>query len=536
MKDHELDDSLDLEMDERLTRFARSTRQPALPDEVARLPWTVQLDEARTGPLGPVSSMAGGLAGLRRTAFGLGRLAVTLAVAGAFVLLVGNVRTGGSGANMAPAPVATPQPSSAPAAPNGREVVVVPTGGVVDDVLADYVGGAINRAETDHAAAVVIELDTLGGSEAAMRRIIKSLEAAKVPTIVWVGPGGAKAASAGTFITLAANLAYMARSTSIGAASPVAAGGADIAQAYGQTEANKVMSDAVAYITAIAQKHHPQAVDWAVSTVANARAYSADQALAAGAINGTAETLEEVLTKADGQTVTTAAGEVVLDTKNASTVTVSEGVIQWFLHALDDPNIAFILLVIGVLLVTIEFFHPTLLMGISGALCLALAFYGSGGLPLNILGVVLVVLGIAMLVLEPSVPSHGLLTVGGIAIFIVGAVAFYGSPGPYLPSAVVAWPIIVVMTALATTYGAFLVGTLMQMRRQPMPVGAGLVGIDSVVGLVGEVQRDLAPLGTVYVGREHWSAKTEDGPTLQRGTKVRVIRQEGLTLIVEKVE
>ena len=184
----------------------------------------------------------------------------------------------------------------------------------------------------------------------------------------------------------------------------------------------------------------------------------------------------------------------------------------------------------------IEFFHPTLLMGISGALCLALAFYGSGSLPLNILGVVLVVLGIAMLVLEPSVPSHGLLTVGGIAVFVIGAVAFYGSPGPYLPSAAVAWPIIVITAGLATAYGVFLVGTLMQMRRQPMPVGAGLVGIDGVVGLVGVVQRDLAPLGTVYVGRESWSARTEDGTSLQRDTKVQVIRQEGLTLVVKKVE
>jgi membrane-bound serine protease (ClpP class) len=536
MRNDELDDGLDLEMDERLARFARSTREPALPDEVARLPWTVQLDEPRPGRLGLMSGIGGGLAGFRRTAFGLGRLAVTLAVAGAFLLAVGNVRTSGSAADMAPGPAATPRPSSAPAAPSGREVVVVKTSGVVDDVMADYIAGAISRAESDNAAAVVIELDTLGGSEAAMRRIIKSMEASKVPTIVWVGPGGAKAASAGTFITLAANLAYMSRSTNIGAASPVAAGGADIAQVYGQTEADKIMSDAIAYITAIAQKHHPQAVDWAVSTVAKAQSYSADQALAAGAINGTAETIEEVLSKADGQKVTTATGEVVLDTKNASTVTVNESVFQWFLHTLDDPNIAFILLVIGVLLVAIEFFHPTLLMGIAGALCLALAFYGSGSLPLNILGVVLVILGIAMLILEPSVPSHGLLTLGGIAVFIVGAVAFYGSPGPYLPSAAVAWPIIIITAGLATAYGVFLVGTLMQMRRQPMPVGAGLVGVDGVVGLVGEVQRDLAPLGTVYVGRESWSARAEDGTALQRNTKVQVIRQEGLTLIVKKVE
>ena len=253
-------------------------------------------------------------------------------------------------------------------------------------------------------------------------------------------------------------------------------------------------------------------------------------------INGVADSMDAVLAQADGQTVTTTAGQVVVHTKGATTVTINEDVIQSFLHTLDDPNIAFILLVIGVLLVLIELFHPTLLMGLTGALCLALAFYGSGSLPLNVLGVFLVVLGIGMIVLEPNVPSHGLLTVGGIAVFVVGAVAFYGSPGPYLPASAVAWPIIVVMTALAAAYGLLLVGTLLRLRRQPVPVGAGLVGIDSVVGTVGQVQADLSPVGTVYVGREAWSARMKDGSSVSRGTKVRVLGQDGLTLIVEKVD
>jgi membrane-bound ClpP family serine protease len=128
-----------------------------------------------------------------------------------------------------------------------------------------------------------------------------------------------------------------------------------------------------------------------------------------------------------------------------------------------------------------------------------------------------------------------LLTVAGIGLFVVGAVAFYGSPGPYLPTVAVAWPIIGIMTAIAAAYGLLLVGTLMQMRRQPVPAGAGLVGIDKVVGLVGEVRADLAPIGTVYVGREAWSARTRDGSALARDARVRVVGQEGLILIVEKV-
>jgi membrane-bound serine protease (ClpP class) len=534
MRDPELYEGLDVEMDERLARFARSTRHPALPDAVAELPWAVQLNQRRTSRSGFLSGLGDGWSGFRRATFGLARLGATLAVAGSLLLLLGNVHTGGTAAAVI-RPLPSVHPSGAVAAPGAPEVVVVPTSGIVDDVMADHVAGAIRRAESDGAAAVIIQLDTPGGSLAAMQRIVESLSA-KVPTIVWVGPPGAKAASAGTFITLAANLAYMAPQTNIGAASPVASNGQDISATYGQTEADKVMSDAVKSITAIAQDRHPEAVAWAVTTVANAQSYSAEEAVAAKGINGEAATLDDVLNAADGQTVTTSAGQVVVHTKGASVVTINEDAIQAMLHTLDDPDIAFILLVMGVLLIGVEFFHPTLLVGMLGALCLALSFYGSGSLPLNVLGVVLVVLGLAMIVLEANVPSHGVFTIAGIGIFVVGGVAFYGSPGPYLPSAAVAWPIIGLCAVGAAAYGLLLVGTLLRMRRMPMPVGAGLVGTDSVVGGVGLVQADLSPVGTVYVGRESWSAKTKDGSSLSRDAKVRIIGQDGLTLIVEKVD
>ena len=382
---------------------------------------------------------------------------------------------------------------------------------------------------------MVIQLDTLGGSESSMESIVQSLHAS-IPTIVWVGPSGAKAASAGTFITLAANLAYMAPSTNIGAASPVAAGGGDIAATYGQTEADKVMNDAVASIRSIAQERHPLAVDWAATTVANAQSYSAEEALAAHGINGIATSLDDVLSQADGQTVTVNGAQVVVHTKGATTVILGEDLIQSVLHGLDDPNIAFILLVLGVLCVVVEFFHPTLVMGLLGAFSLVLSFYGSGSLPLNVLGVVLVILGIAMIVLEPNLPSHGILTLGGLVSFVVGAVAFYGSPGPYLPAATVAWPIIATMAAAAAAYGLILVRTLLRMRYQAVPVGSGLVGTMNVIGMTGVVEKDLAPLGTVYVAREAWSARLAGSGSAPRGTRVKVVRKEGLVLIVEPVE
>ena len=526
-------DMEDMEMEGRLRRFVEGSRTPPLPVEMAALPWTVQSERARPSLPRFLPSMGGlpGRAG--RAAFAGLRLAATLAMAVGLLFVVSHTRTNGSGAEIVP-PQVTPRPTPAVGAANGPEVIVLPTSGVVDTVMADYVAGGVHRAEADGAAAVVIQLDTLGGSEDAMMRIVGSLHA-KVPTIVWVGPSGAKAASAGTFITLAANLAYMAPSTNIGAASPVAAGGGDIASTYGQTEAAKVLNDAVATIRGIAQERHPEAVDWAVTTVANSQSYSANEALAGHAINGIAPGRDDVLSQADGQTVTVDGKQVVVHTMGASTITVGQDLIQSILHGLDDPDIAFILLVIGVLCVVVEFFHPTLLMGMLGAFSLALSFYGSGSLPLNVLGVILVVLGIGMVALEPGLPSHGLLTVGGLISFIVGAVAFYGSPGPYLPAATVAWPIIALTTAAAAAYGLVFLRTLLQMRHQAVPVGSGLVGTVHVIGQTGEVQADLAPLGTVHVAGESWTAKLAGGGTASRGTKVKVVKQEGLILVVERI-
>jgi membrane-bound serine protease (ClpP class) len=527
-------DDLDLEMDERLRQFARASRTPTLPDEVEDLPWTVQLDRPRSRSFTAPGSWFGGFQGVLA---GVARLGVTLAVAGGFLVLVSSVRPGESSAadfiGGGVQPTATPMSGGAPG--SAGEVVLVPTTGVVDQVMADHVTGAIHRAENDNAAAVVIELDTLGGSLDAMQRITEGLNST-VPTIVWVAPSGGTAASAGTFITLSANLAYMAPGTSIGAASPVAANGQDISQAYGQTEADKTMQFAIAMISGLAEKNHPDAVNWAVTTVQDARAYTANQALQAKAINGIAATLDDVLNQADGVTVTTKNGPATLHTKGATILTIEEDPIQSVLHALDDPNIAFILLVVGVLLIAIEFFHPTILMALLGAMCLALSFYGSGSLPLNILGVVLVVLGIGMLILETFVPSYGLLTIGGVASFVVGSIAFYGSPGPYLPATSVAWPVVGVMVAFALGYAFVIVRVVMQMRREELPAGSGLVGTIDAVGSIGKVQSDLAPLGTVYAARESWTAKTADGEELPKGTSVRVVRQEGLTLIVEKVD
>jgi membrane-bound serine protease (ClpP class) len=525
----------DFEMEARLRDLAARSGTPPLPRYMAELPWSVQRDEPRTESRRFLPALWSAASGAGRGAFTLARLGATLAIAGSLLIVLGGVRGGNTNTGTALI-VPQPTPRASAAAPSGGpEVVVLPTSGVVDDVMASYIHGGIQRAKSDGAAAVIVQLDTLGGSLKSMTDIVTDLNST-IPTIVWVGPAGAKAASAGTFITMAANLAYMAPSTNIGAASPVAAGGGDIATQFGQTEADKVLQDAVASIRGYAQAHHPLAVDWAASTVANAKSYSADDALAAHGINGIASSLEDVLAQADGQVVTVNGAQVTVHTKGASLVTVNEDPIQLVLHTLDDPNIAFILLVLGVLCVLVEFFHPTLLVGLFGALSIALSFYGSGSLPLNVLGVVLVVLGIGMLAIEPVVPSHGLLTVGGVVCFIVGAVAFYGSPGPYLPSVSVAWPIILTSAGLASLYGLVFVRTVLQIRRRPVPIGSGMVGTVVLAGQVGEVRQDLAPVGSIYVAQESWTARLDGNGRAPRGSHVRVIRQEGLTLIVQRLE
>ena len=523
----------DYEMEAALEKLARQSPTPALPPELESLPWTVQRhDEVPRLALLP---FAGRLSlGLGRLGWAAARLGAVVILGGALLLMATRIHSSGPAANQV-VPPPSPRPTPVLPAQSGHEVVVLPTSGVVDDVMADYVKNGIAKAESDGAAAVIVELNTLGGSGDAMSRIVGYLHAS-IPTIVWVGPAGAEAGSAGAFIAMAGNLAYMAPSTNIGAASPVSQNGGDIASQYGQTEADKVLNNAVKQMGSIVQERHPQAVAWAETMVSSAQSYTAEEALAAGGIDGIAVSLDDVLNAAEGKTVTVDGASVVVETAGASIVTINEDPIQTILHTLDDPNIAFILLVIGVLCIIIEFFHPTILVGLLGAASLILSFYGSGNLPLNIVGVLLVVLGIVMLALEPAIPSHGLLTLGGLAAFIVGAVAFYGTPGPFLPGVSVAWPIILTMGILSALYSTFLLTAIMRLRRMPLPEGTGMVGTVKVMGMEGKVQAALVPTGTVHVARESWSAREANNDQLPRGTKVRVVGQEGLTLIVEKVE
>ena len=420
-------------------------------------------------------------------------------------------------------------------AADSRQVIVLPTTGIVDNVMAGYLADGIARGERDGAAAVVIRLNTPGGSLDATNTIVGTLLEANVPVIVWVAPSGGHAASAGTFITLASHVALMAPGTRIGAASPVGGSGEDIPGALG----DKVKNDTIASIRAIAE-HRGRNVEWAIRTVDEAHASPASEAVAAGAVDGIVANLEEALAFANGRSVKLGDGRTVtIDVAGAQASELPMNPFQGFLHLLSDPNVAFILFTIGFYGLLYEVISPNFVTGIIGALSVILAFIGFGSLPLNVAGLLLIGLAIILFLLELTVTSHGLLAVGGLVCLALGASALYTEPGiPEAPDIAVAFPLIVAMTVTTALFMALAIATVIRTRRrmQAMPAGYGAGGSTTVPeGTHGEVRMSLNPLGSVYAAGEEWTARSTAGP-LERGTPVVVVGQEGLTLIVEPAD
>lgn len=411
----------------------------------------------------------------------------------------------------------------------GGTVIILPASGVVDNVLAGYVQEGIAVAAHRGASAVVIRLNTPGGSLDATQKIVSALLDAPLPTIVWVAPSGARAASAGTFITLAGHVAVMAPGTNIGAASPISGSGADI----GGTLGKKVLSDAIANIRSIAEARGRN-VKWAEETVRDARSSAASEAVALGAVDGIADSIGAVLAFADGRTVTVAGQSRTLRLAGASSEELAMNPFQAFLHLLSDPNIAFILFTIGFYGLLFELQNPNFVTGILGALAIVLAFIGFGSLPLNAGGLILIVLAMVLFGLELTVTSHGLLGFGGLVIFALGASALFTQPGdPFEPLTTVASPVIVTTTVTAGLFLVLVVWAAIRSRGMASP--SGVVGSSFALapGIKSVVRRTIEPVGSIYAAGEEWSARTSDGRTLERGTPVLIVAIDGLTVIVE---
>jgi membrane-bound serine protease (ClpP class) len=413
-------------------------------------------------------------------------------------------------------------------------VVVLPLTGVVDQVMAGYVHDGIASAAASGASAVVFKIDTPGGSLDSMKSITQDILGSRVPVITWVAPQGAWAASAGTFITMAGAVALMAPGTNIGAASPVGSGGQDITG----TEGAKVMSFTISSITSIAEARG-RSVAWGVAAVRDAKSSSATEAVSAGAVDGIASSMDEVLAFASGRAVKGAGGPNMPDLVGASVETLEMNPLQSFLHLLTDPNLAFILFVLGAYGLILEFVHPNLVTGALGGVSLILAFIGFGSLPLNLAGLLLIVLALVLFAADLQVTSHGLLTVAGLACFVLGASALYTQPGPLEPAIGVAWPVIGGMGLVTAAFMFLVVATAWRIRRRVrLPLGLGGSVADGTapvaIGMSASVRSPLTPLGTVYAGGEEWSARSADGTAMDRGVGVRVVGQDGLVLLVER--
>lgn len=409
----------------------------------------------------------------------------------------------------------------------GPEVVVLPTTGIVDHTMAKYLADSIQAAEARGAAAVVVKLNTPGGELNATNDIVGTLLESRIPVIVWVAPAGGFAASAGTFITLAGNIALMAPGTSIGAASPVGGDGQDIPGTLGE----KVRNDAIAKITAIATTRGRN-VEWAVSTVRDARSSPAEEAVEVGAVDGIAATIEDVIAFANGKTIEVAGGgEVTLNLEGAVTSEITMNPFLALIRLLSDPTIAVLLFTTGATGLLVELYNPNFVTGILGALMVLLGLIGLGTLPLNVGGLLLIVFGLVLFGLELTVTSHGLLGFGGVVCIALGASALFSGPSdPFEPLVRVAPVAIVVISGtFAVIVGLIAFGVIRSRR-----AGVGVPIVSAVgPGATGEVRSPLAPFGSVYAAGEEWRATTADGRPLERGTPVRVVKVEGLTLTVE---
>ncbi|MBI3536908.1 MAG: nodulation protein NfeD [Chloroflexi bacterium] len=408
----------------------------------------------------------------------------------------------------------------------GAFVDVLTVNGAIDTWIEGYINRGIGVAEQDGAEAVVIVLNTPGGALGAMQNITTRMLNARVPVIIYVAPAGAAAASAGTFITLAANVAAMAPGTTIGAAHPVAGGGANIEG----DERAKITNYSVALIQNIARERNHNA-DWAAKAVRDSIAATAQEALELKVIDLIATDQNDLLNKLDGRKVKTAAGERTLQTLRAGATTIELNFAEIFFHTLVDPNIALILLQIGLLAIAVELYNPgATIPAITGGICLVLAFVALGNLPVNWGGVILIVLSVVVFILDVKVNSF-VLTAGGIVMFILGGLLLFTpfTPiGPTLPEVSINPLILFGAAGAMAVFFVFLLGAAVRGKKYPV-----LSGAEVLVGANGFALSDLAPNGTVQVKSEQWSAVAESG-AIEKGAEIRVVALEGLRLKVVK--
>jgi membrane-bound serine protease (ClpP class) len=403
------------------------------------------------------------------------------------------------------------------AAPGGGtpHVLSVKLTGVVSPLMDDILGEALERARAGGYRALVVELDTPGGLERSMRDMVSREFAAPVPVIVWVTPSGGHAASAGVFITMAADVAAMSPGTNIGAATPISLQGP-----MDSTLARKAANDAAAFARTVAE-HRRRSVGWAEKAVREAVAASEREAVEQGIVDFIAATPSELLEKADGHWMRRAADSTLIRVAGAVVDQMQPSLRQRLLAPLVDPNIAYLLLMLGFYGILFELQNPgAILPGVAGAIFLLLAFFALSALPVNAAGLALLVLGVGFLVAEIKVHSHGLLTVGGAVALAIGGLMLFDDRAVH-----VAWPLVLGTTSVTVAFFLVVVGFAIRGRRGPRASG-----VAALLGRRAQVIERLGPRGRVRLDAEVWNA--EAAGAIEVGDEVVVTGVEGLTLRV----
>ena len=411
----------------------------------------------------------------------------------------------------------------------GRHSVYVEIDEVINPTIAGYLERAVEQAEQGGAELIVVRLNTPGGFLGSTREMVTALLEADLPSVVYVAPGGAHAASAGTFITAAANFAVMAPGTNIGAASPVGAGGAELPE----TIKSKATEDAAALLRDIAMRRGRN-VEALEATVLEAVAYSSQEAVELGIVDFTADDLDDLLAQLHGESVETPGGVVILDTQGLELRRLGLTLTERFVLFISDPNVNFILITLGGLGLVIELFNPGMIVpGVVGAMCLVLAYVALGNLPVNWAGFAFLALALLLLYLEVQVAGIGLLGIGAVVSFVIGGLLLFNPSGvssPTLPSYSVSLWVVLASGAILLGGGGWVLTSVVRSRDDTnVPVA------ESMVGQMGTVVSDLVPRGTVRLASEVWTAIADDDQDIGTGERVRVVGMEGLSLRVSKL-
>ena len=400
-----------------------------------------------------------------------------------------------------------------------NEIYVIKVSGSINPAVAEFLEKGINKASADEVSCIIIELDTPGGLAESMREIVKSIFASKVPVVVYVAPSGARAASAGVMITMAADIAAMAPGTNIGAAHPVGVGGKEIDGAMSE----KVVNDMVAGAKSIAAKRGRNA-EWVEKAIRKSVSVTETEALKGNVIDIVAKDLDDLIRQINGRKIE---GKGVLRLDNAKKIVLKEGLRTKILKTISDPNIAYILLMIGLAGLYFELSHPgAVLPGVVGGICIILAFFAMQTIPINYAGFLLIFLALVFFIMEMKITSYGLLSIAGIISLLLGSLMLFDSSDTDMR---LSWGVLLPTILMVSGFFVVISGLVFKSH-----LSKPITGARGLVGEIGVVKESLMPEGKVFVHGELWKATSKD--TIETGAKVRVVNVVNLVLEVEAVE